>query len=314
MPTPHFSVVLPAYNEEDTVDELYRRLTQVFHEQLPLTYELIFVDDGSTDGTFLRLRRLHEEDARVRVLRFARNFGYHSAITAGLDAARGEIVALMDADLQDTPEALPTLYRRLEEGFDVVHAIRVGANHPPMRRALSRLLSRFMRRLGTEQELDGTIFRIARRPVVDAVKQCREQARFVLGLFSWVGFRQTGVEIPHAPRFAGVSKYSISKTLRLLAHSVTAFSRLPLQFAIYAGGAVSTLAFAFAVWVVLLELVWDTAVTGWSSTIVILLFLGGVQLLCLGVLGDYVGRIFAETQNRPLYVVSAHLDKGKRHE
>ena len=304
---PYFSVVLPVYNEEANLDELHARLTEVLESGLSCTYELIFVDDGSRDGSYKKLQELHARNPRVRVLRFARNFGHHLAITAGIDAARGEVVALMDSDLQDRPESLPILHDKLREGYDVVRAIRQGKKHSAFKRASSNLFNRLMNRLVHGFEIDTAVFRIARRPVIDAVKQCREQARFILGLFSWVGFRQCGVEVPHGERFAGETKYSLFKMIRLAVTTITAFSRLPLQLASYLGFAVSGIAFAIGVWIVALKVLFDTAVPGWSSVMVAMLFLGGVQLLCVGILGEYLGRVYGEVQARPLYIVAEEL-------
>jgi dolichol-phosphate mannosyltransferase len=308
MHRPYFSVVLPVFNEEGNLSELHARLTKVLTEDIARSYELIFVDDGSADGTFTRLTELHTRDPHVRVLRFARNFGHHLAITAGIDAARGDVVALMDSDLQDLPESLPLLHAKLEEGYDVVRAVRQGKKHSLFKRVTSDLFNRLMNRLVAGFEIDTAVFRIARRPVIDAVKACREQARFILGLFSWVGFRQTSVEVPHGERHTGETKYSLFKMIRLAVNTITAFSRMPLQVASYIGLLIALCSFGFGSWIIAKKVFLDTAVEGWSSLIVVILFLGGVQLLCLGILGEYVGRAYSEVQKRPLYVVSTELD------
>ena len=305
--TPYFSVVLPVYNEEANLEELHGRLVRVLESDLTCSYELIFVDDGSRDGSYQKLRELHAVNPRVRALRFARNFGHHLAITAGIDAARGEVVALMDSDLQDQPESLPALHEKLLEGYDVVRAIRKGKKHSAFKRVSSKLFNRLMNRLVQGYEIDTAVFRLARRPVIDAVKQCREQARFILGLFSWVGFRQCGVEVSHGERFAGETKYSLFKMIRLALTTITAFSRLPLQLASYLGFAVSGVAFAIGVWIVARKVLLNTAVPGWTSVMVAMLFLGGVQLLCVGILGEYLGRVYSEAQGRPLYVLADQL-------
>lgn len=303
---PDVSVVLPVYDEEGNLEELHRRLTDALC-RMGVTYELVFVDDGSQDRSFELLSELAKTDPRVRALSFSRNFGHHIAITAGIDAARGEAVVLMDADLQDRPEEIPKLYAKLLEGYDVVYAIRMAKKHSLFKRVASLAFNRVMNRIVEGHEIDTAIFRIARRRVIDAVKECREQARMVLGLFSWVGFRQTGVEVTHGERHAGETKYSLVKMIRLALHTVTGFSRIPLQVASYLGLIAAVSSFAVGGYFIWLKLAYDAAVEGWTSTIVAALFLGGVQLLCLGILGEYVGRIYGESQRRPLYVVAEEL-------
>lgn len=305
---PYFSVVLPIYNEEGNIDELYRRLVETL-EELGRSFEIVFVDDGSRDASYASIERLFRGDARVRALRFSRNFGHHVAITAGLDAARGEAVILMDSDLEDRPEVIPALFAKLEEGYDVVYGVRAGSTHSLFKRVTSRLFVALLNRLtDSEQQLNTSILRIARRPVVDAVVACREQHRFVLGLFTWVGFRQIGIDVEHGHRFAGATKYSLYKMMKLALTTITASSTLPLKAATFAGAIVSSFAFAYAVVLLVRKMFFDTMVQGWTSTIVTGLFLGGVQLLCIGVLGEYVGRIYGEAQKRPLYVLAAKLE------
>jgi dolichol-phosphate mannosyltransferase len=308
MNSPQISVVIPVFNEEGNVPELHRRLVAVL-ESMEKSFELIFVDDGSRDASFTRLSEIYERDKRVRALRFSRNFGHHVAITAGLDAARGQAVVMMDADLEDQPEAIPVLFEKMEQGYDVVYGIRKDRKHSWFKRVTSRLFVALMNSIVAEgHSINTNIFRIARRPVVDAVNECREQYRFILGLFSWAGFRQTGVEVPHGSRFSGETKYSLFKMLRLALVTITAFSRLPLRAASVLGLIVSVFAFGLGSFLVLKKFLWDTMIEGWTSAMVSSLFIGGVQLVCLGILGEYVGRIYGESQKRPLYVVSTRLE------
>jgi dolichol-phosphate mannosyltransferase len=306
---PFFSVVLPVHNEEGNLDELHRRLTSTL-AGMGRPYELVFVDDGSRDRSVEILRA--RSDAHTRVLVFSRNFGHHLALTAGIDAARGEVVVLMDSDLQDRPEEIPNLFAKLEEGWDVVYAVRKTKKHSLFKRLTSMAFTSLMNRLTEGLTIDTAIFRMARRPVVDAVRRCREQSRFLLGLFSWVGFRQTGVEVTHDARFAGETKYSLRRMVKLALNSLTAFSHVPLRLATYLGFMASTSSFLYAVYLVLKKILFDTAVIGWTSLMVVALFLGGVQLLCIGILGEYVGRIYGESQSRPLYVVREELGDGRR--
>ncbi len=306
---PFFSVVVPVYNEEGNIEELYRRLVETL-SGLGRSFEIVFIDDGSRDASYVTIERLFQSDARVRALRLSRNFGHHLAITAGLDAARGETVVLMDSDLEDRPEVIPALFAKLEEGYDVVYGVRAGRTHSWFKRATSKLFVALLNRLAAgEQQLNTSILRIARRPVVDAVVACREQHRFVLGLFSWVGFRQIGIDVQHGQRFAGSTKYSLYKMMKLALTTITASSTLPLKAATFAGSLVSSLAFAYAAMLLIKKMFYDTMVEGWTSTIVSGLFLGGVQLICIGILGEYVGRIYGEIQKRPLYVVAARLEQ-----
>lgn len=307
MGPPFLSVVIPVFNEEPVLIELFRRLSTVLDE-VGRTWEVVFVDDGSRDGSFRVLRSLHETNARVRVLRFSRNFGHHMAITAGMDVATGECIVLMDCDLQDQPEEIPKLLAKFDEGYDVVYGIRTGKKHGLLKRATSWMFVRIMNLIvGEGGSINTHIFRLVRRNVVDVVKGCREHARFIVGLVSWAGFEQVGVPVAHAKRYAGETKYSLFKMVKLALNSMTSFSQLPLQIASYIGFAAAFGSIAFAVWLVARKLMYDLAVEGWTSTMVSIFFLGGVQLVSLGILGEYVGRIFSEAQNRPLYVVATRL-------
>ncbi len=305
-PAPFFSIVLPVFNEEGVIDELYRRLTAAL-EGTGRTYEVLFVDDGSRDGSFEKLKALHAKDPRVRAIRFSRNFGHHMAITAGMDASRGECVVLMDSDLQDQPEEIPKLLEKFDEGYDVVYGIRTGKKHSAFKRVTSWAFVKAMNALVHEGSINTHIFRLVRRNVVDVVNACREHSRFIVGLVSWAGFDQIGVPVAHGERFSGETKYSLFKMVRLALTSMTSFSQIPLQLASYTGFAAAGLGVLFAAYLVARKVMYNTAVEGWTSTMVAIFFLGGVQLLCLGILGEYVGRVFTGVQNRPLYVVAKRL-------
>jgi dolichol-phosphate mannosyltransferase len=307
MAAPFFSVVLPVFNEEGVLDELHRRLTAAL-EGTGRSYEVLYVDDGSRDGSFPKLAALQGKDERVRVIRFSRNFGHHMAITAGMDAAAGECVVLMDSDLQDQPEEIPKLLAKYDEGFDVVFGIRTGKKHGLVKRAGSALFVTLMNAMvGEGGSINTHIFRLVRRNVVDVVNACREHTRFIVGLVSWAGFDQVGVPVEHGKRYAGETKYSFFKMVRLALTSMTNFSQVPLQLASWVGFVAAFFSVAYAVYLVARKLVLDTAIEGWTSTMVSMFFLGGVQLLCLGILGEYVGRVFTGVQGRPLYVVAKKL-------
>ena len=306
---PAFSVVMPVFNEEANLRELHRRLTAVFC-QISDSYELIFVDDGSGDNSATVLEELYEADPRVVVLQFSRNFGHHLAVTAGMDASTGDVVILMDADLQDRPEDIPVLCRKLDQGYDVVFGIRAQSKHSLPKRITSALFFWLIRRMVHDFEINTSIFRVARRRVIDTVIQCREQNRFVVGLISWAGFRQTGVNVQHAARSAGQTKYTFSRQLRLAFNTLTSFTMVPLRLATVLGLFTSLAAGLFGMIVIARKVVWGLGALGWPSLIVVILFLGGVQLLTLGIFGEYLGRVLAESQRRPLYVVARRLARA----
>jgi glycosyltransferase involved in cell wall biosynthesis len=307
MTDPYFSIVMPVYNESGNLQELHRRLTSVLRG-LGRSYELLFIDDGSNDSSFEVLKQLHQEDRNVHVIAFSRNFGHHIALTAGLDEARGEAVVMIDSDLQDQPESIPLLYEKFQQGYDVVYGIPQVKKHSIFKRATSRMFVWLINRLRSGDEPINThLFRIASRDVIDVVKRCREQSRFLLGLFSWVGYRQTGVEVPHAARRVGETKYSLVRMVSLALDTIIGFSWVPLRLATVLGFTVSLGSFAFGGWLIVRKLLYDTIASGWTSTMVTLVMLGGVQLLALGVLGEYIGRIYVESQDRPLYVVARRL-------
>jgi polyisoprenyl-phosphate glycosyltransferase len=303
---PRLSVVIPVFEEEETISELHRRLSAVLR-RLAVPYEIIFVDDGSRDRSFAILEELHHNDPRITVLRLSRNFGHHLALTAGLDASTGETVVMMDGDLQDPPEEIPPLLCKLDEGYDVVYGVRSQSQHSLFKRVTSRLFFAFMGWLVRDFQLNTGIFRVARRPVIDTVTACRETNRLVLGLVSWAGFRQTGISVQHHPRQAGVTKYTLAKQLRLAFNTITSFTMIPLRFSTYLGLSVAVIAFIYGGVVLARKLIWGLGEVGWPSLIFVTLFLGAVQLLSLGIFGEYLGRILIECQRRPLYVVARCL-------
>lgn len=289
------------------LDQLHSRLTAAL-DGTARSYEIIFVDDGSKDTSFAKLKALQTRDERVRVIRFSRNFGHHMAITAGMDAARGECVVLMDSDLQDQPEEIPKLLARFDEGADVVYGVRMAKKHGLLKRFGSFMFVLVMNAIvGQGGSINTHIFRLVRRNVVDVVNSCREHSRFIVGLVSWAGFEQVGVPVEHGKRYAGETKYSFFSMVRLALTSMTNFSQVPLQLASWLGFLAAFFAVGFAGWIVFRKFAYDTAIAGWTSTMVSIFFLGGVQLLCIGILGEYIGRLFTGVQNRPLYVVAKKL-------
>ncbi|MFT7520769.1 MAG: glycosyltransferase involved in cell wall biosynthesis [Kiritimatiellia bacterium] len=296
------SVVIPVYNEALTIRPLYDRLQAALSSE---TFELIFVDDGSTDDSRSLLLAMHAHDDRVVVLCLSRNFGHQLAITAGVDHARGDAVVVMDGDLQDPPEVIPQMLHKWREGYDVVFGVRdVRHGETWFKRGSAWAFYRILRAVThVDVPLDAGDFRLLSRRAADAMIRLREQNRFVRGMAKWVGFRQCGVAYERDPRHAGDSRYPVTQMLRLATDAVFSFSTLPLRLATLAGVVVAGLCLGYAVWAVYLKLTADQPVVGWASTIVAILLVGSVQLVCLGIIGEYIGRIYDEVRSRPLYLV-----------
>ena len=303
-----YSIVVPVFNEAESLPELYRRMCAVM-DGLDGTCELILVNDGSHDGTAQLLRALQAKDARVRVLEFSRNFGHQMAITAGLDYADGSAVIVIDADLQDPPEAIPLLVAEWQRGAQVVFAVRAKRlGESWLKRSSAAAFYRIINRL-TELHipLDSGDFRLLDRQVVLALREVREHHRFMRGLSVWLGFRQASVQYVRHERFAGVSKYPMRKMLRFAADGITSFSYVPLQLATTLGFLAAGLALLGIPAVLLLRLSGYLAFEGQATTLSSVLLLGGVQLIFLGIIGEYLGRIYNEVKKRPLYIISAQL-------
>lgn len=305
------SVIIPVLDEERTVGELHRRLVAVLEAERA-DFEIIFIDDGSTDGTAAALRALHGRDPRVKSVHFARNFGHQAAISAGLRAAEGDAVIAMDGDLQDAPESLPAFLGRWREGYEVVYAVRERRPESWLKRLAYRVFYRVLQRIShIALPLDSGDFSLMDRRVVDVINAMPERTRFVRGMRSWAGFRQIGVPQVRDERFAGRPKYTYWKLVRLALDGLIGFSYRPLQLASTFGAAVSVVSMLLAVVLVVLKLVHGIPLVGWTSLIVAVLFLGGVQLICLGILGEYVGRIYDEVRQRPPYIVAGLVGKTR---
>ncbi|GBD99334.1 hypothetical protein BMS3Abin07_01369 [bacterium BMS3Abin07] len=309
-----FSIVIPIYNEEENIPELYRRLTAVMKKLCEdegmekESYEIILVDDGSTDRSWLLIKGLHEKDQKIKGIRFSRNFGHHIAITAGLDHAEGNAVILMDGDLQDPPEEIPKLYEKFIEGYDLVYAEREKRDDPLLRKIISWIYLRVLKIItNLEINLESGIFRIMSKRTVENLRRLREKSRFLLGLMGWVGLPQAKVKIERHKRYSGSSKYTLFKLFKLAWHGVTSFSYVPLQLATYLGFLVAVMSFLLGLFMLYRKLFLGIPILGYASIIVSLFFLGGVILLVLGVIGEYIGRIYTEVQNRPLYVIQEEI-------
>jgi len=298
------SIVVPTFNEEENLEQLYERVAGVV-DGLDLDWELILVDDGSTDRSRDVMRDLHERDARVKALFLSRNFGHEIASTAGLDAARGDAVVLMDADLQDPPETIVSFVEKWRQGFDVVNAQRsTRKGESVFKRASAHLFYRLMNRLvGWDLPVDTGDFRLMDRAALDAFLRCREHNRFVRALVAWTGFRQTTVSFEREARTAGKTKYGFWKLISLAITSVTGFSVAPLRTALWLGLFLLFLSFAAITVIVVQKFRRDFAVPGYAFMMVSIWFLGGIQCLLVGIVGEYVGRIYVESRRRPLYLV-----------
>jgi glycosyltransferase involved in cell wall biosynthesis len=306
---PTFSIVVPLYNEEEVVAQFHARLVPVM-EGLGAPWEVVYVNDGSRDRSLAILEGLRAADPRIGIVNLSRNFGKEIALTAGLDHARGEAVVVTDVDLQDPPEVIPDLVAGWREGFDVVYAQRrVREGETATKRATATLFYRLMQHLGGRVRIPPNTgdFRLMSRRAVDALLRLREHHRFMKGLFAWIGFPAKAVLYDRAPRAAGTSKWNYWKLWNLALEGITSFTVMPLKIATYLGLAVALFALAFGSVIVVRTLIFGNPVPGYPSVMAVMLFLGGVQLMTLGVIGEYLGRVFNEVKNRPLYLVERHL-------
>lgn len=302
---PLISVIVPIFNEEAVISELYRRMTAVL-AGIGEPWELLCVNDGSRDASLSMLLALRQQDARIKIINFSRNFGQQIAITAGMDYAQGDAVVIIDADLQDPPELIGDMLDKWREGYEVVYAVRAD------RRGESRFklwtASAFYRLLRNITDVEIPVntgeFRLMDRQVVRAMRRLREKHRFMRGLSIWVGFRQIGIEYQRAERFAGDTKYPLSQMLRLTLDAITSFSYIPLRLSTYFGFFLALLSLLGIIMTMILRLSGNNAFFGQASTLVAVLFLGGIQLIFLGIIGEYLARIYDDVKARPLYIVS----------
>ncbi len=305
MHNPVYSIIAPIFNESGNIRELYRRLSEVM-DSTGEDWEMIMVDDGSTDDSAELIRHYAEKDPRVRPVIFARNFGHQIAVTAGLDYSRGKAVVIIDSDLQDPPEVILDLIEKWKEGYQVVYAVRSEREGESWFKLFTASLFYRLISIITDVNipLDAGDFRLLDRQVVDVLNQMREKHRFLRGMSSWVGFHQTGVPYRRAARQVGETKYPFRKMFRLAINAVTSFSYFPLQLATYIGFIAAGLSI-LAIPVVIAIRLWgtETPLLGQATTLIAVLFLGGVQLISLGILGEYIGRLYDEAKGRPLYIV-----------
>jgi len=299
-----YSIIAPIYNEHESLRELYCRVSEVMDAN-DEPWELILVDDGSTDGSTEIIMQLAQDDYRVRPVIFARNFGHQIAITAGWDFARGQAVIIIDADLQDPPEMILVLAKKWKEGYEVVYAVRAEREGESwFKKVTASFFYRLIYRItDVKIPVDTGDFRLMDRKVVDVLKQMPERHRFPRGMSAWVGFRQVGVPYKRAARYGGVTKYPFQKMVKLALNAITSFSYFPLQVATFFGFASAGVAILAIPIVVYLRMAGIPQFTGQATTLIAVLFLGGVQLISLGILGEYIGRLYDEAKGRPLYIV-----------
>ncbi len=300
------SIVVPVFNEEEGISAFYQRIRALVNELPQYEMEILFVDDGSTDNSYPSLVQLAETDPVTKVIKLSRNFGHQTAITAGIDIAKGDAVVVIDADLQDPPEVIIRFLQKWEEGFDVVYGVRdkrEGESHLKLMTAalFYRILKALVR---IDIPVDVGDFRLMSRRVVAQLKGIQERDRFIRGLVSWIGFKQIGIPYSREKRFAGETKYPYRKMIKFALDGLTSFSSIPLKIATLLGYLTSVFAFIYACSVFIQKALGYT-VQGWATIMVGMLFLGGVQLICLGIIGEYIGRIFNETKHRPLYIIDS---------
>jgi polyisoprenyl-phosphate glycosyltransferase len=298
------SVVVPVYNEQEVLLEFHRRLCAVL-DALELTAEVIYVNDGSGDLSLYALRGLRDADERVAIVNLSRNFGKEIAVTAGLDCVRGEAAVVIDADLQDPPELIVSLVNKWREGYDVVYASRRERHGESwLKRATASLFYRLMHSIGDVPIPENTgDFRLLSRRCLEALASCRERRRFMKGLFAWVGFRQASIGYDRAPRFAGRTKWNYWRLWNLAIEGITSFTIAPLKLATYFGLLTAVISFMYGAFIIGRTVLLGRQLPGYASMMVVILFLAGVELIAMGVIGEYVGRIFVEVKNRPLYLV-----------
>ena len=298
------SVVAPVYNEIGNLPEFYRRVKEAL-EQSGEAWELLLIDDGSTDGSTDLMRELAAQDARVKPVIFARNFGHQLAVTAGLDYARGQAVAIIDSDLQDPPEVILEMFAKWREGYEVVYAVRSEREGETWFKLMTAsIFYRLIYRItDVNIPMDTGDFRLLDARVVAVLRQMRERHRFLRGMSVWVGFKQTGVHYKRAARFSGQTKYPFKKMFKFASDAITSFSYLPLQIATYIGFIAAGLSILAIPVVIVLRMLGSQSFLGQASTLIAVLFLGGVQLISLGILGEYIGRLYDEAKGRPLYIV-----------
>lgn len=307
-----YSIIIPIYNEELTLPELRTRLIEAT-DSLDKPFEVILIDDGSKDKSFSLMKDIHAQDERFKIIRLSRNFGHQIAISAGMDVAQGDAIILMDGDLQDPPELLPQMIAKWKDGYHVVYTVKTSRKENPLKRLAFKGFYWVLHALSSIQiPMNAGNFSLMDRRVVEVMKQIPERHRYISGLRAWVGFKQIGIEYDRGARFAGEPQMSITRLFSLAFDGIFSFSNIPLRAATYVGFVAATFSFAGGIFVIYEKLFTDKAILGWASTIVTITFLGGLTLLTLGIIGEYIGRIYDEVKQRPLYIISEGIGFKER--
>ena len=305
------SVIVPCYNEEETVADFYTELmkNEEFFQKRQLEVELLYINDGSRDGTVREIKKLHEKDARVHLISFSRNFGKEAAMYAGLEKSKGDYVVFMDVDLQDPPALLPEMFSYIDQGYDSVATRRVSRKgEPPIRSLFARAFYRLMKKISKTEIMDGARdYRLMTRQMVDAILSMPEYNRFTKGIFGWVGFETKWIEYENVERVKGETKWNFWKLFLYSLEGITAFSTVPLMFASLMGVIFCLLAFAMIIFTIVRKLIFGDPVSGWPSLVCIISLASGVQLFCLGILGQYLSKTYMEVKRRPIYIVKEEL-------
>jgi dolichol-phosphate mannosyltransferase len=306
------SLVVPVFNEQDNIDVFYAEVVKVL-QPLDCDFEILFIDDGSNDATPLILERLSQADRRVKAYILARNFGHQVALSCGLDYAFGDAVITLDGDMQHPPAMIPLLLQKWQEGFEVVQTIRKSTEGASwFKHFTSSMFYKLMNAMSNVRISEGgSDFRLLDQKVVQSFRQFKERARFIRGMISAIGYKQIQIEFVAPRRFAGTSKFSLRKMVHFALDGITAYSKMPLRFALYLGLLFALVSLLVIVHVLYIKLFTEAAVPGWATTVVSILVLGGLQLIGIGIIGEYVGRIFEEVKQRPLYLIRAELNKDK---
>ena len=303
---PQLSVIIPIFNEEGNIHMLYERLSKVV-SKLGIDSEFIFINDGSKDRSTELILEIASKNSNVKYIDFARNFGHQVAVTAGIDHCVGKAVVIIDADLQDPPELIEDMYKKWQEGYAVVYAKRKSREgESQMKKLTAKIFYRMLQRItAINIPVDTGDFRLIDHKVVDVLKRMPEQQKFLRGQISWIGFKQTYIEYDRDARYAGKTGYTFRKMIRLALDGITSFSNLPLKFATFAGFFVSGIAFIMILYALYSRFISKDYVPGWTSLMLAVLFIGGVQLICIGIIGEYISRMSSNVRNRPLYIVNA---------
>lgn len=305
------SVIVPCYNEEENVADFYNELMKnhTFFEEKGLDIEILYIDDGSRDKTVDNVKKLKEQDERVRLISFSRNFGKESAMFAGLEKSKGDYVVIMDVDLQDPPALLPEMFSYLDEGYDSVATRRVSRKgEPPIRSFFARCFYKLMKHISQTEIMDGARdYRLMTRQMVDAILQMREYHRFTKGIYGWVGFKTKWIEFENVERMKGETKWNFWKLLLYSFEGITAFSTAPLMFASFMGVIFCVLAFALIIFTIVRKLIFGDPVSGWPSLVCIISLVSGVQLFCLGIVGQYLAKTYMEVKGRPIYLIKEEI-------